>query len=101
MSSQSSLQALTGQIMRRLFTILACGGVLFAATGCNLTACSTGDCDAAAVATAGAPAAPAVVPTGVVGVGPATTSTVQDPADVKYYRSDEPLRMGIEPFNRG
>jgi Flp pilus assembly protein TadD len=26
---------------------------------------------------------------------------VQDPDDVKYYRSDEPLRMGIEHFNRG
>jgi Flp pilus assembly protein TadD len=26
---------------------------------------------------------------------------VQDAADVKYYRSDEPLRLGIEHFNRG
>jgi len=26
---------------------------------------------------------------------------VQEPLDVKYYRSDEPLRMGIEHFNRG
>ena len=26
---------------------------------------------------------------------------MQDAADVKYYRSDEPLRMGIEQFNRG
>src|SRR3979409_2362914 len=32
---------------------------------------------------------------------PATTATVQDAADVKYYRSDEPLRLGIEHFNRG
>src|SRR5207248_11160775 len=32
---------------------------------------------------------------------PATTLTVQEPADVKYYRSDEPLRLGIEHFNRG
>jgi Flp pilus assembly protein TadD len=32
---------------------------------------------------------------------PATTATVQDNADVKYYRSDEPLRLGIEQFNRG
>jgi len=87
--------------MRRLLTVLACGSLHLAVTGCNLTACSTGDCDAAAVATAGAAVTPAVVPTGVVGVGPATTSTVQDPADVKYYRSDEPLRMGIEHFNRG
>ena len=34
-------------------------------------------------------------------VGPATTVTLQDPDDVKYYRSDEPLRMAIEHFNRG
>jgi hypothetical protein len=26
---------------------------------------------------------------------------VQEAADVKYYRSDEPLRLGIEHFNRG
>jgi Flp pilus assembly protein TadD len=32
---------------------------------------------------------------------PGTTLTVQDPGDVKYYRSDEPLRLGIEHFNRG
>jgi Flp pilus assembly protein TadD len=32
---------------------------------------------------------------------PPTTATVQEPADVKYYRSDEPLRLGIEQFNRG
>jgi Flp pilus assembly protein TadD len=30
-----------------------------------------------------------------------TTVTVQDPADVKYYPSDEPLRLGTEHFNRG
>ena len=34
-------------------------------------------------------------------VGPSTTAKVQDPDDVKYYRSDEPLRLGIEHFNRG
>jgi len=33
--------------------------------------------------------------------GPATTATLQDPDDVKYYRSDEPLRIAIEHFNRG
>jgi Flp pilus assembly protein TadD len=33
--------------------------------------------------------------------GPAATLTVQEPADVKYYRSDEPLRMGLEHFDRG
>ena len=30
-----------------------------------------------------------------------TTSTVQDPADAKYYPSDEPYRQGVERFNRG
>jgi Flp pilus assembly protein TadD len=32
---------------------------------------------------------------------PPATFTVQDPADVKYYRSDEPLKLGLEHFNRG
>jgi Flp pilus assembly protein TadD len=30
-----------------------------------------------------------------------TTPTVQEQGDVKYYRSDEPLKAGIEHFNRG
>jgi len=30
-----------------------------------------------------------------------TTAAVQEPGDVKYYRSDEPLKLGIEHFNRG
>src|ERR1700730_558046 len=30
-----------------------------------------------------------------------TTATVHDPTDVKYYPSDEPLRMGMEHFGRG
>jgi Flp pilus assembly protein TadD len=32
---------------------------------------------------------------------PATTVTVQQPEQVKYYPSDEPLKLGIEHFNRG
>jgi Flp pilus assembly protein TadD len=36
---------------------------------------------------------------------PTTTSpptpTVEQPADVQYYPSDEPLRLGLEHFNRG
>jgi Flp pilus assembly protein TadD len=32
---------------------------------------------------------------------PATSLTVQQPEAVKYYRSDEPLKLGIEHFNRG
>jgi Flp pilus assembly protein TadD len=29
------------------------------------------------------------------------TPTVQEPADIQYYPSDEPLRMGVEHFSRG
>lgn len=32
---------------------------------------------------------------------PATTATLRDPGDVQYYASDEPLKLGIEHFNRG
>jgi Flp pilus assembly protein TadD len=32
---------------------------------------------------------------------PATTPTVSEPGEVKYYPSDEPLRLGVEYFNRG
>ncbi len=35
------------------------------------------------------------------GAVPVTTPTVQDPDSVKYYPSDEPLRLAIEHFNRG
>ena len=28
-------------------------------------------------------------------------STIEEPADVKYYRSDEPLRLAIQHFNAG
>jgi hypothetical protein len=32
---------------------------------------------------------------------PPPTPTVEQPADVQYYPSDEPLRLGLEHFNRG
>ncbi|HTL16085.1 MAG TPA: tetratricopeptide repeat protein [Patescibacteria group bacterium] len=32
---------------------------------------------------------------------PPATLTVQDPTDVKYYPSDEPLKLALEHFNRG
>jgi Flp pilus assembly protein TadD len=32
---------------------------------------------------------------------PAGADPVQEPTDVKYYPSDEPVRMGLENFNRG
>jgi Flp pilus assembly protein TadD len=84
--------------MHRLLTIFACGSVLILMGGCNLTACSTTECEASFAQTPPEPAALAAV---VADVSPGTTATVQDVADVKYYRSDEPLRMGIEQFNRG
>lgn len=31
----------------------------------------------------------------------APTATIQEPADVKYYPSDEPVRLGMEYFSRG
>jgi Flp pilus assembly protein TadD len=61
--------------------ICGLGALMLALAGCNTTADPV-----------------AVVP---ADIGPATTAKLQDPDDVKYYRSDEPLRMGIEHFNRG
>src|SRR6266436_5556300 len=34
-------------------------------------------------------------------VSPASVDPVQEPTDVKYYPSDEPVRMGLEQYNRG
>jgi Flp pilus assembly protein TadD len=80
-----------GKIHKRrlLLKIIGFGALLLAVEGCNTTTCSTANCEAAPVAVAAAD------------VGPTTTAKLQDPDDVKYYRSDEPLRMGIEHFNRG
>lgn len=52
-------------------------GALFGLTACNVDALP--------------PPVPDVAP----------TATVQEPADVKYYPSDEPLRLGMEYFSRG
>ena len=61
---------------------------------------------AAAVAPAPPPAAfpegaQAGVPVVDAIVQPTTTLTVQHPAQLKYRRSDEPLRIGMEHFTRG
>ena len=66
--------------MRRLILMLTC---CWFATG--LAACDTTLRDAAIVA-----------PVDAGGPDP-----VQEPTDVKYYPSDEPVRMGLEQFNRG
>ena len=75
--------------MRRLLNLLACGPLLFFTAGCTAPACTPGNCETI------------VAPPISADVGPSTTSKVQDPDDIKYYRSDEPLRLGIEHFNRG
>ena len=71
-----------------LLKILACGALLFTVAGCNATTCAANNCETQ------------VAPV-VADASPSTTAKVQDPDDVKYYRSDEPLRLGIEHFNRG
>lgn len=65
--------------MRRLILLLAiaCGVPLLA--GCDTVR------DAAVFAT----------------TEPAPADPVQEPTDVKYYPSDEPVRMGLEHYNRG
>ncbi len=75
--------------MRRLLKIFACGLLLFFTAGCAVTTCTTDNCETI------------VAPPIAADVGPSTTPKVQDPDDIKYYRSDEPLRLGIEHFNRG
>jgi Flp pilus assembly protein TadD len=82
---------LDGPEMHRLLTMVACGVLLVCVCGCNFTTCVTGDC--------GSPAPPAVA--NVPDPGKPMTATVEEADDVKYYRSDEPLRLGIEHFNRG
>src|SRR5262249_57608720 len=86
MGTVNSSSQRRGHNVRPLRTIFAFGALLLIITGCNTT-CSTPDCATLAVP--------------VVADGPPTTGKVEDPDDVKYYRSDEPLRMGIEHFNRG
>ncbi|MBN8991982.1 MAG: tetratricopeptide repeat protein [Rhizobiales bacterium] len=66
--------------MRRVFLVL-----IYCCLGVGLAACDQTTRDAAIVA-----------PVDAGGPDP-----VQEPTDVKYYPSDEPVRMGLEQFNRG
>jgi len=70
--------------MRRLFVWLACALLATA-----LAACET-------VQDASVRDAAVVTPVAAGGPDP-----VQEPTDVKYYPSDEPVRLGLEHFNRG
>ena len=72
----SSSRRHKGFLRRGLSLLAICGTLL------SLTACKTWT----------EPTPPADV---------APTATVQEPADIKYYPSDEPLRMGMEHFSRG
>lgn len=63
--------------------------------GIALAGCETDNNGIAASATSAAPVASASSET------PPATFTVQDPTDVKYYPSDEPLKLALEHFNRG
>jgi Flp pilus assembly protein TadD len=65
--------------MRRVLLLLACGWL----------AVGLAACDTVREAAEQAPVAPAPV------------DPVQEPTDVKYYASDEPVRMGLEHYNRG
>jgi len=92
-------------IMRPILAILACGTLLLAVAGCSETFCSVSECGIVA-ATPAAP--PLAAPAAEVGPAPVVaelskpmTATVQEADDIKYYRSDEPMRLGIEHFNRG
>src|SRR5882724_7713556 len=66
--------------MRRVLLALMCCIIATMVAGCETTLR-----DAAVVAP----------------VAPAGPDPVQEPTDVKYYPSDEPVRMGLEQFNRG
>jgi tetratricopeptide (TPR) repeat protein len=68
------------RVMRRLILMLTCCWL-----GTGLAACDYTLREAAIVAP----------------VDPPGGDPVQEPTDVKYYPSDEPVRMGLEQFNRG
>ena len=67
--------------MIKALPVMASALLAFALAGCQTTADS---------------AAPQLALT-----EPPQTATVEEPGNVKYYPSDEPLRLGLEHFNRG
>jgi len=77
------------ELMTQVFLLLAAGFLAIALAGCEPVG------DAPPVASIENP--PPVSKVDDAG----TTLTIQDPGDVKYYGSDEPLRLGQQYFNRG
>jgi Flp pilus assembly protein TadD len=74
--------------MARIVPLLPAGLVAFALAGCVAG-------EESPAANVGGPPPPAVADANK------TTLTIQEPNDVKYYPSDEPLHLGQEYFNRG
>ncbi len=66
----------------RAFPVLVAGALLTSIAGCATEGVS-------------------LWPNAVSAAAPTTTATVQDPGDVQYFPSDEPLRLGKEHFDRG
>jgi Flp pilus assembly protein TadD len=62
---------------------------------------TTSDPAASAMASDPAAASMALATPEPIVPAPVTTPTVQEPGSVKYFPSDEPLRLGLEHFNRG
>ncbi|WP_245312907.1 tetratricopeptide repeat protein [Bradyrhizobium macuxiense] len=73
-------RGLWGSEMRRLFLALICCWL-----GIGLAACDYTTREAAVLAPK----------------DPGGPDPVQEPTDVKYYPSDEPVRLGLEAYNRG
>jgi Flp pilus assembly protein TadD len=73
--------------MARVLALLTLVGL-----GAAMAGCAADEPPSASAPTAAAPPQPD--PAG-------TTLTIQDPNEVKYYPSDQPLRLGQEYFNRG
>ena len=75
----------------RAMPILAGIVLALGLSGCE----TTSDPAASAMAQAAPP------PAAVAGTEAPTTATVEEPGTVKYFPSDEPVRLGLENFNRG
>jgi Flp pilus assembly protein TadD len=73
---------------------------LFLLCACIVSIALAG-CETDSIGTAAAPAGGAVPVAVAPSETPPATFTVQDPTDVKYYPSDEPLKLALEYFNRG
>src|SRR5215471_11251298 len=78
--SESAGSGVGKRVMRRLILALTCCWLGIGLAGCDYTLR-----EAAIVAP----------------VDPPGGDPVQEPTDVKYYPSDEPVRMGLEQYNRG